>query len=62
MLDTTANDLRVCPFCGLLYEGTPNRCYDCGMLINEGAEDVERLIRSDRKLLRTRKRSRTPSS
>ncbi len=55
MLGSASNDLGECPFCGLLYEGKPRRCHFCRMLINEGAEDVERLIRSERKLLHTRK-------
>ena len=55
MLGSASNDLGECPFCGVLYEGKPRRCHFCRMLINEGAEDVERLIRSERKLLRTRK-------
>ena len=55
MLGSTSNNPAVCPFCGLLYEGKRNRCHRCGMLINEAAEDLERLIRSGRKLLHTRK-------
>ena len=55
MSRSTSPDLRVCPFCGLLYEGKPTRCYFCRMLINKGAEDVERTIQSRRKLLNSRK-------
>ncbi len=50
-----SSDLRVCPFCGLLYEGKPIRCYFCRMLINKGAEDVERANQSRRKRLHSRK-------
>ncbi len=47
--------LGECPFCGSLYEGRPDRCHQCGMLINAGAADVQRLIQSKRKALRSRK-------
>lgn len=55
MPSTASIQLGECPFCSLLYEGRPKRCHECGMLINEGAADVERLIHSKRKALRSRK-------
>ncbi len=48
MLDSASNDSGACPFCGMPYEGMPNRCRFCGMLINEAAEDRKRLIQSER--------------
>ena len=55
MLDFASNDSGACPFCGMPYEGMPNRCRFCGMLINEAAEDRKRLIQSERKHLHNRK-------
>ena len=55
MIGSTSNNPGECPSCGLPYEGSPNQCDGCGMLINESAADVERPIQSKRKPLRTRK-------
>ena len=52
---STSNDLGACPFCGVLYEEAPDRCDECGGVINGPAEDLENLIRSGRKGANSRK-------
>lgn len=45
----------VCPFCAQRYAGSPSQCARCGTLLGEAAEDIKRLGKKERKLLRTRR-------
>jgi hypothetical protein len=46
---------EVCPFCGLGFLGNPNQCKRCGTLLGAAAGDMKRLVKAERRLVRSRK-------
>ena len=47
--------MRACPFCALRYAGAPAECPRCGTCLAVPDEELERLGKAERNLLRSRK-------